>query len=380
MQYALPLISIIVVNYNYGRFLEPCLASINAQTYENIECLVIDNASTDDSRQIYDRFVAGLPERRGERFGFHLMPENRHQTAASIEGFRRSKGHYVIFVDADDMLLPRCAKTHLQAHMSVRKCVGLTCGDMLQLTNDELVSCTVPGVANYVLSRRGRQPHMFRLLSEEIVESESLLENVVDLEERLHFVEPDETLCWPWSATSAFCYRREAVDLMFGYTPRMTGSTDAYLAHGITGLTGGLVIDLPVAIYRRHGGNLFSRYPSLNGLYDHDVQEDLVKLKSIVVEVIASYLANAAVIAARSRDRMALFDAIARIAAIADGLKPARLRVSSYLLEVLILHRAALEGIFGKDDMVALLRSHVRTVKDKVEVMRHHPVFRGREP
>lgn len=48
----LPLISFIVVNYNYGRFLRQCVDSIFAQSYPVIECIVVDNKSTDESRDV----------------------------------------------------------------------------------------------------------------------------------------------------------------------------------------------------------------------------------------------------------------------------------------------------------------------------------------
>ena len=45
----LPLVSVIVINFNYGRFLRAAVDSVCGQTYPNIECIVVDNASTDES-------------------------------------------------------------------------------------------------------------------------------------------------------------------------------------------------------------------------------------------------------------------------------------------------------------------------------------------
>jgi glycosyltransferase involved in cell wall biosynthesis len=47
---AQPLVSVIIANFNYGRFLPDCLESIFAQTYQPIEVVVVDDGSTDDSR------------------------------------------------------------------------------------------------------------------------------------------------------------------------------------------------------------------------------------------------------------------------------------------------------------------------------------------
>ena len=48
----LPLVSVIIVNYNYGRFLKQAADSVFEQTYPNIECIIVDNASTDCSAAV----------------------------------------------------------------------------------------------------------------------------------------------------------------------------------------------------------------------------------------------------------------------------------------------------------------------------------------
>src|SRR3954470_15218449 len=54
----LPLVSVIVATYNRGRFLERCIRSILNQTYRNVECIVVDGASKDDSVAILKRLQA----------------------------------------------------------------------------------------------------------------------------------------------------------------------------------------------------------------------------------------------------------------------------------------------------------------------------------
>ena len=45
----LPLVSVIIINYNYGRFLRQAVDSVIGQTYPHVECIIVDNASTDES-------------------------------------------------------------------------------------------------------------------------------------------------------------------------------------------------------------------------------------------------------------------------------------------------------------------------------------------
>jgi glycosyltransferase involved in cell wall biosynthesis len=49
---ATPLITVVIVNYNYGRYLGKCLDSVFAQTYPNIEVIVVDDGSTDNSLSV----------------------------------------------------------------------------------------------------------------------------------------------------------------------------------------------------------------------------------------------------------------------------------------------------------------------------------------
>ncbi|MDX7953201.1 glycosyltransferase [Lichenihabitans sp. Uapishka_5] len=94
-------ISIVVSNYNYGRFLPQCLDALRAQTYPHVECIVVDDGSTDDSRTI----IARYPEFQG------IFKANAGQAKALETGFRASRGDVVLFLDADDYLFPEaCAE------------------------------------------------------------------------------------------------------------------------------------------------------------------------------------------------------------------------------------------------------------------------------
>lgn len=92
-----PLVSVIISNHNYERFLGEAVASALGQTYPNVEVIVVDDGSTDGSREV----IAGY----GNRV-VPLLKENGGQASACNAGFRASKGEIAIFLDADDVLLP----------------------------------------------------------------------------------------------------------------------------------------------------------------------------------------------------------------------------------------------------------------------------------
>jgi glycosyltransferase involved in cell wall biosynthesis len=92
-------VSIIINNFNYGQFLGSCIESALAQTYQNIEVIVADDGSTDNSQAIIESFGASV---------IATYKSNGGQASALNAGFKRSTGHLVIFLDADDLLKPYC--------------------------------------------------------------------------------------------------------------------------------------------------------------------------------------------------------------------------------------------------------------------------------
>ena len=106
-----PLVSILVYNYNYGRYLEECLESIVSQTYTNIEILFSDNASTDDSWVVALAFVKKHPGRMTiTRNSRNLGPYGNYRNCEL-----NVRGAYCISLGSDDVLMPeyieRCVQT-----------------------------------------------------------------------------------------------------------------------------------------------------------------------------------------------------------------------------------------------------------------------------
>jgi len=89
--------SIVITSYNYARFLQGSIDSALAQTYPNLEVIVVDDGSTDGSRDI----IAGY----GDRIVPILKP-NGGMGSAFNAGYRASRGDVICFLDADDTLLP----------------------------------------------------------------------------------------------------------------------------------------------------------------------------------------------------------------------------------------------------------------------------------
>ncbi len=91
------LVSIVVNNYNYARFLTECIDSALHQTYTAVEVVVVDDGSTDESRDVIRNY--------GDRIKA-VLKNNGGQGSAINAGFAASTGSIVIFLDADDALTP----------------------------------------------------------------------------------------------------------------------------------------------------------------------------------------------------------------------------------------------------------------------------------
>lgn len=96
----LPLISVIVPVYNVGRFLTPCLDSIMAQTYTNLEILLINDGSTDGSGEVCDSYAEKDPRFRA------IHKENGGVSSARNLALELAAGKYIAFVDSDDCIMP----------------------------------------------------------------------------------------------------------------------------------------------------------------------------------------------------------------------------------------------------------------------------------
>lgn len=122
---ALPLISVVINNYNYGRYLAQAIRSALAQTYAHCEVIVIDDGSTDDSLAVASKF--------GDAIKVVAKP-NGGQASAFNRGFAEAAGEWILFLDADDELYPEAieravplmqpgvCKIHFSLHIHREEC------------------------------------------------------------------------------------------------------------------------------------------------------------------------------------------------------------------------------------------------------------------
>ena len=124
---AQPLLSIVIANYNYGRFLNDAIQSVISQNMgDRVELIICDAASTDNSVEVIKRYANGLPPNtpRPEWTNPGAEPETRDlklitwwcsekdggQSAAFNKGFSHARGRFLTWLNADDVILPGVLK------------------------------------------------------------------------------------------------------------------------------------------------------------------------------------------------------------------------------------------------------------------------------
>lgn len=93
-----PLISVIITNYNYGKYVARAIRSVFKQTYPNIELIIINDGSTDNS----DEIIKGVLAKNSDKNVVYVNRENKGVVYTRNEGIELAKGDYICYLDADD--------------------------------------------------------------------------------------------------------------------------------------------------------------------------------------------------------------------------------------------------------------------------------------
>jgi hypothetical protein len=104
----LPTISIVTPSFNQGRFLDECIRSVLDQNYPNLQYVIVDGGSTDESLKVIGRYK--------DRLSWWVSEKDAGQADAINKGFRRCTGDLVAWINADDFYLPGALKLAAEAY------------------------------------------------------------------------------------------------------------------------------------------------------------------------------------------------------------------------------------------------------------------------
>ena len=116
-------VSIVVTSFNYGRYIERCIESCLTQTLarDEFEVIVVDDASTDDTRDILE------PYRRSQDIMLLQRSQNMGVADSANMGIRYASGEFVVRVDADDYVQPQFAERLREAFLGRPDLLGVAC-------------------------------------------------------------------------------------------------------------------------------------------------------------------------------------------------------------------------------------------------------------
>lgn len=106
-----PLVSVIVPNYNYSRYLNSRIDSILAQTFSDYELILLDDASTDDSVQVLEQY-------RGNEHVTHLIVNEKNSGSPFVQwkrGIELARGKYIWIAESDDLAAPEFLENTVNA-------------------------------------------------------------------------------------------------------------------------------------------------------------------------------------------------------------------------------------------------------------------------
>jgi glycosyltransferase involved in cell wall biosynthesis/cephalosporin hydroxylase len=202
-----PLVSVIIPCFNQSHFLADAIESVLGQSHTRFEVVVIDDGGTDNAAAVARRYP-------GVRF---IRRPHAGVAAARNAGIEQSRGEYLVFLDADDRLLPNALETglvHLKAHPEA----GFVCGNFRRIAVDGSISDhqshNMKEDCYFELLRRNRLP-----------------------------------------TTGLGMYRRSVFDTVGGFDPSMSPAEDYDLYLRIARKYPVVCHPIPVSEYRRHGTN-----------------------------------------------------------------------------------------------------------------------------
>ena len=162
----MPTVSVVIPTYNHGRYIAEALDSVLAQTYKDYEVIVVDDGSTDNTREVVEAYGASIR---------YIYQQNQRMSAARNAGIRSANGEYIAFLDSDDIWLPEKLEKQMEVFSTYPNLALVSCGALIvdmdgnlmrkiekknyinrnALMNDSILKNIVPGGGtNAVVSKR----------------------------------------------------------------------------------------------------------------------------------------------------------------------------------------------------------------------------------
>lgn len=230
-QNSAPLVSVIVPIFNGARYIIECLNSIVKQKYSNLEIIVVDDGSADESVKLVESFIRQHPQKKIKL----ISQANGGSSAARNKGLNHSNGTYVAFLDADDFWFPNKINEHISK---------------MYLTGDKVVG----SLMNYTNSNS----RIFGICGEDPSERQSEI----------------RTGKFMPAVLSSFIFESKLVKSLQGFDEQLRFSQDLELLARCAQISEVKVLNRLLGCYRLHGASI----STVNGL-EQEKSYEYIKLK-----------------------------------------------------------------------------------------------------
>ena len=217
------LVSAIIPNYNYASYLKEAIDSVLGQTYPFVEAIVVDDGSTDGSRELIESYGTRIRA---------VFQRNGGVSAARNAGVASSRGEYIAFLDADDVWLPQKVERQVERFTNDRS-IGLVHVGVEEIDGDgRNLAFQTDGLEGYV--------------AKDLL----LFERPVIL-----------------GGGSGFMVRRDVFDGVGGFDTRLSTSADWDLFYRVASRHRVGFVAEPLLRYRYHGSNMHGKF----NVMEHDM-------------------------------------------------------------------------------------------------------------
>lgn len=259
----LPRVSVVVTCFNCPDYIGDAIRSVARQTFRDFDCVIVDDASTDNSADVIQRTLDALAD---PRFRLIRLPRNVGQTGATRAGLAALQAPFVCFLDSDDLWNEDFLERHLAAHLNESYAVGFTaCNARLIDGQGAMIAGGVYWFGkDRAVADRGRA---FAALDPARVPRLDLAAKAARWQGQTPYrLYTKRLVHWVWVSTSSMMFRRSLIDLVFppdDETFRL--HMDFYVVVMAQMVGGSLLIDEPLYSYRLHGRNFAANNPILGG-------------------------------------------------------------------------------------------------------------------
>ena len=259
----LPKISVVVTCYNCRDYIGDAIRSVARQTLRDFECVIVDDASTDDSAAVVRQLLDELAD---PRFSLIRLDKNVGQTGATRRGLAATKATFVCFLDSDDLWNDDFLERHLAAHLNETYAVGFTACNARLIDGQ---GALIAGCVYWFGKERARvdRDQAFAPVDPARVPKIDAANGTAHWETQTPYrLYTRRVVHWVWVSTSSMMFRRSLIDLVFPDDDEAFRlHMDFYIVVMAQMVAGSLLIDEALYSYRLHGRNGAADNPVLGG-------------------------------------------------------------------------------------------------------------------